>query len=79
MRKSPLPSGGGKETLSIAFNAPQGDVFTDSYTHEEIEMTNETKKLWKTIALLYQQHVCVFQFVSSLQSQSILKQKSSIN
>ena len=33
------------------------------------------RKSWKTTALLYQQHVYVFQFCQLTQSQSILKQK----
>ncbi len=52
-----LPSGGDKKHYPIAFNAlPQIDVFTENdYTYEEMEMTNETKESWKTLALQFQQ------------------------
>ena len=68
-----LPCAGDKKHFPIAFNCiPQVDKFdlSNGYSKEEMKMVNETKKIFKSMRLVY-----VFLFYVDIVNQSILKLK----
>ena len=69
-----LPCAGDKKHFPIAFNCiPQVDKFdlSNGYSKEEMKMVNETKKIFKSMRLVY-----VFLFYADIVNQSILKLKN---